>query len=262
MVAKISIPSALSKLNSEYRAIVQKAAGNQVLTPKERDQLESSWARSALPKKQMSVDTAMKSYLGPKLEKALFAVSSDKKSITPSDAHKLYVTELRASAEALFGVSPKLAQLKAASAKAWAPYLDDMNRGVAFQTFPSSLSLTQVMSEIIGFDYDPTFAWDETLGAAAIQSFAELMHERGLDEKTFISENEPDTTNVTGDQMVARFDALADEVKTAFKPLSAYKAIHQLSHATQEDGDGHFDVLLAQKKDNSWVTLTWHNFPF
>lgn len=262
MVAKISIPSALSKLSTEYRAVVQEAAGNQILTTKERDKLESAWARSALPKKQLSVDTAMKRYLRPKLEKALFAVSADKKSITPADAHKLYAAELRASAEALFGTSPKLGQLKAATAKAWAPYMDSMNKGVRFSTHPSSLSVNEVMTKIIGSDYDPSFAWEETKGAAAVQSFSQLMHQRGLEEKVYISENDPALFNVTGDQMVARYDALAAAVKAAFTPQSAFKSIRQLSHAIQEDGDTRFDVLLAQKKDDGWVSLTWHKFPY
>lgn len=262
MVAKISIPAALSKLSTEYRAVVQEAAGNQILTTKERDKLGSAWARSVLPKKQMSVDTAMKSYLRPKLEKALFAISADKKSITPADAHKLYAAELRASTEALFGTSPKLEQLKAATGNAWAPYMDSMNKGVHFSTHPSSLTLNGVMSKIIGFEYDPTFAWEETKGAAAVQAFSKLMHQRGLEEKVYTSENDPALFTVTGDQMVARYDALAAAVKAVFQPASAFKSVRQLSHAIQEDGDTRFDVLLAEKKDNSWVTLTWHNFPF
>jgi len=259
MPSKLSISNAATKMSAEYREIVQKAAGNQTLTTRERGKLESPWAKSTLPAKLMTVDKAMESYIEPKIKKALFAVSTDKKNITPGDAQKLFVTELRASAEGLFGTSSKVAKLKTALDALDVPQLTDYGTSIGCSTFKAQ-SFAAVMAEISGYEYEAQ-QWIESKGTKAVSDFASAMKNIGEEEKQHIIEN-AEPTEVSADDVLARFTKVGAEATKAFKPVSDFKSIRSLSHGIQEDGDTQYELLLAQKKDNSWVAITYSNWPF
>lgn len=261
MVAKVSIPTALSKLTAEYRGIVEKAAGNEILTPKERTKLESAWAYKAIPRKNISVDKAM-DILEPKLAHALAAISSDHKNITPADADKLFVTELRTKAQQLFGADAKLAKVKGAIAKLDLEGLHDYGKHLSIG-FHGPQTLAQLVEDITGNEYNPSAYpddWSETKGVKAPKDFAAYMRATGAEEKARADED-PETAVLPGPELEKRFGDVAKEVEKAFK-ASDFKQIRSMSHAIAEDGDTEYALLLAQKKDNSWIAITWSNWPF
>lgn len=263
MVAKISIPLALSKLTAGYRAQVEAAAGNQTLSTRERRSLESSWAKGALPARNLSVEAAVGDFIEPKLEKALFAISSDKKSVTPSDVQKLYVTELRLNAEKLFPEDPKIAKLKQAIGAVHFSFNEDYNKGLAWEHVGGG-TVAELMDEITGQEFDENEGWDRATGAKAVKAFAAELREIGASEREWVEEDEENAEafGVTGEEVEQRFEAVARAVEKAFSPASKFKQIHALSHSIQEDGDIERRILLAQKKDGAWIALSWHDFPF
>lgn len=256
----IPIPQAVTKMTAGFRAVVQEAAGNRILTPAERTEIASRWAKRTLPNRRLSVARAVEDYLEPKIQKALYAVSSDKKTITPADAHKLRVAELRASAESLFGSTSKIAKLQSAVDQLDVPQLTDYGTSVGLDTYPSQ-SLAQVMEAITGYEFDMSFSWDEVKGAGALADFARSMRQKGKDEKQAIDED-PEGKALSGQEVQDRFNAVAGALFGVFKPVSQFKSIRSLSHSIQEDGDTEYALLLAQKKDDSWLVLLYSNWPF
>ncbi|MFO0728428.1 MAG: hypothetical protein U1E65_31925 [Myxococcota bacterium] len=260
MVSKISISNAASKMTEGFRTIVQDAAHNATLTPSERSHLSSTWAKNTIPNKSISVNAAVEDYLAPKIKKALFAVSSNKTSVTEADVQKLVVTDLRTAAAALFGPSGKMAKLQAALDDLDVQQLTDYGHSIGLDKQPVG-TMTAAMTNIIGYDFDISYGWHQTKGAAAIKSFADSMRQVGKDLKQSTDED-PVTGGLTGQQIKDRYDAVADRVGAAFKPVTDFLSIRHLSHSIQEDGDTEYSILLAQKKDKSWVAVTYSDFPF
>lgn len=261
MVAKLSIPTALNKLTAEYREIVEKAAGNATLTTKERMKLESNWAFKAIPKKTISVEKAM-DILEPKLAHALEAISSDHKNITPADANKLFVGELRAKAQQLFGQDAKLDKLKGAIAKVDTEPMNEYGKSLGL-SFHGPQTLAQLVEELTGNEYDPSEypdEWSETKGSKAPKDFAAYMRSTGSEERQSADED-PEGAIMPGAELEKRFADVAKEIEKTFKAPD-FKQIRSMSHSIAEDGDTEYALLLAQKKDNSWIAVTWSNWPF
>lgn len=262
MPNSLSIGSATKRMTAAFEAIVDDAAKDATLSREERRDISSSFLKGAIPDRRISVESAVHDYVEPKIRRALFAVSSNKHTVTERDASKLRVTELRASLLSLFGghTSGSLGALKSAIARTEVPQLNDYGKSLSFETFANK-TFEEVVAAITGYDYSAE-NWQTVTGRRAAADFARGMVQVGDTVKQGEDEdptNEPNALN--GQQLKALFDDVAGAVSAALKS-GGWKSVRSLSHSIQEDGDTEYQILVAQKKDNSWVTVAYQDFPF
>lgn len=259
MVAKLSIANAAAKMTEGFRAIVQDAAHNATLTPSERSHIASPWLKKTIPAKTIQVDDAVDGYIAPKVKSALYSVSSNKTSVTEADVQKLVVAELKVAADALFSPSAKVKKLQAALDALEVAQLTDYGKRIGLDKFAPD-SLANVMEKITGYEFDMSYGWHETKGLGGVKGFAGSMHQVGKDVKQS-EDDDPTPGGLSGSELKARYDAVANSVFGAFKPAD-FLSVRHLSHGIQEDGDTRYSILLGQKKDHSWVAVTYSDFPF
>lgn len=259
MVAKLSISNAAAKITEGFRAVVQDAAHNATLTPSERSHIASAWLKKTIPAKTIQVSDAVDGYIAPKVKSALYSVSSNKTSVTEADVQKLIVTELRVAADALFTPSAKVKKLQSALDALDVPQLTDYGKQIGLDKFAPD-TMANVMEKITGTEFDLSYGWDQTMGLSGVKGFAGSMHQVGKNVKQS-EDDDPTPGGLSGSELKARYDAVADAVFGAFKPAD-FLSVRHLSHAIQEDGDTRYSILLGEKKDHTWVAVTYSDFPY
>ncbi len=74
-------------------------------------------------------------------------------------------------------------------------------------------------------------------------------------------EEDPDVhENVTPEMVQEAFDLMAAAIDEEF--AGKFERIVSVDHLIQEDGDTEMHVLAGQKKDGTWLTFCYSDFPF
>ena len=118
------------------------------------------------------------------------------------------------------------------------------------------MNVKEVISKLVELDLEYVDeSYSLSSGRAAIGSFASTIRQAGKDH----AEGQEETA--TADQITKAYDGVADAAERFFRSAD-FKKVTYASHGIAEDGDVAYDILLGQKKDGSWVTLAYSDFPF
>jgi hypothetical protein len=259
-----------------FAAAARKAAGeSERLTPAKAEAMAGPYADNVrnyferTGKSWANVDTVIASA-------AEYAQKSTKKAA--GGDNKLSLTDMRALPKdmvddmlALRGKKPvgedgggtSTTSLDAALKAADIPTITDYGKHVGLSTYPKSKSREDILRDVVGYD-DLTDAevsdwFSSTKGAAAVAGFKDAMVDVGASER----ENADEDDGETGGKALERiFRDVGKATVERFSPVSQFKSVEYVEHYIQEDGDCEYRVLLAQKKDDSWVVLSYSDFPF
>jgi len=262
MTDSVSIKKAVSTLVAGYRKEIAAAAKDEILSKTEEKKL-TPWAKKHIDELRdevvrVSVDAAVK-HLRPIINRAACAIAGDDGKISADDVAKLRVPELRARASALFdGGKPSGARaaLDAAVKATEFDSITDYGKSFGVEKYPASMNAKQVISKMVELDLeyvDDNYSFSS--GRAAIGSFADTIRKAGKDH----AESEEDAA--TAAKITAAYDGIGAAAERFFRSAD-FKKVTYASHSIAEDGDVAYDILLGQKKDGSWVTLAYSDFPF
>lgn len=139
--------------------------------------------------------------------------------------------------------------------------LNDYGKWFDVQTYPKSKSREDILRTIVGYDdlsdQEVNDWFSSTKGPAAVKGFAEIMRDVGKEELENREVDEP----LNGEAAKALFDGVADSVQKSVVPAKL-KGVELLEHSIAEDGDTAHSLLIAKKKDDSWLVVSYSDFPF
>lgn len=137
--------------------------------------------------------------------------------------------------------------------------INDYGKYFDVVTHAASKSREDVLRDILGYDdlsdREVNDWFSSTKGSRGVNDFAGEMRGIGAEER----ENASDRR--TGNDIERRFAGVADAAKSLFK-VADFKSVELVEHFIAEDGDTEHRILLAQKKDESWLVLAYSDFPF
>jgi len=262
MTESVSVRKAVSTIVAGYRKEIEAAAKDEILSKTEEKKL-SPWAKKHIDELRdevvrVSVDAAVK-HLRPIINRAARAIAGDDGKISVDEVEKLRVPELRARASALFdGGKPTAARaaLDAAVKATEFEAINDYGKSFGVDKYPASMNAKEVISKLVDLELEYVDeAYSFSSGRAAIGSFADTIRQAGKDH----AEGEEETA--TGEKITQAYAGVADAAERFFRSAD-FKKVTYASHGIAEDGDVAYDILLGQKKDGSWVTLAYSDFPF
>lgn len=247
-----------------YKKDIEQAAGNNILTKREEAKLDK-FAKRHLTELRQEVDTVTVgkavAHLRPIITSAAAAIAGADGKIDSTDVRKLRVTELRVRAASLFedgGVAGAKSLRKAVNATD-VPQIGDMGKTFALRSFPATATPESMVSKIVDLapaDLGRLTQWGSVAtGASAVREFSAHVRQAGQEQV--------DGANDDAEAAVYKqaYNGVADAVKGFFVAEDFKKFVYG-SHSIAEDGDCAYDILMAQKRDGSWVTLTYSDFPF
>lgn len=247
-----------------YRKDIEQAAGDKVLSKAEQATL-SPFAKKYIEQartagRSMSVAKATTALKAP-ITRAVGSISGGDGIVDEFEVTKLRVPELRTRAATLFTESPTGAEAtltKALTDVNIAP-ITDYGRAFDFGKAPQGSTVESMVADITqtpASDMGPVAEWgDISKGTDAVADFTSVIRTAAKE----IFDNAEDPTS--GADIKARLDTLADSVESYFKP-GDFEQIINVRHTIAEDGDVEYNILMAQKPDGTWKTLTHTDFPF
>lgn len=262
MTESVSVRKAVSTIVAGYRKEIETAAKNEILTKTEEKKL-SPWAKKHIDELRdevvrVSVDAAVK-HLRPIINRAARAIAGDDGKISADEVAKLRVPELRARASALFDGGQPTAARVALDAAVRATEFDsitDYGKSFGVEKYPARMNAKEVVSKLVDLELEYVDeGYSFSSGRAAIASFADTIRQAGQD----LAESEEDAA--TAEKITTAYDGVADAAERFFRAAD-FKKVTYANHSIAEDGDVAYDILLGQKKDGSWVTLAYSDFPF
>ncbi len=263
MTTTRTVKQTVNALVQVYKKEIQEAAGNNVLTTREESKI-SPWARRHIHELRGDVDTVTVgkavAHLKPIITRAAEAIAGSDGKIDAQDVRKLRVTELRTRAASLFdapgGAGNTKADLQKALRAANVDAITDYGKGFDLTTHRPDATMKGIlaeMRELSESELGDTF--DLTTGANAVKEFVDTIKDAGKD----FAEN----AETAAEAMALRkaYNDVANSAAAYFKG-DDYKKFVFARHGIEEDGDIEHNVLLAQKQDGSWQSLTYTDFPF
>jgi hypothetical protein len=261
MTTTKTIRQTVNALVKSYRDEIKDAANNNVLTRAEQKVL-SPWTRRHINELRQDVDTVTiakaVAHLRPIITRAAQSIAGADHRIDADDVKKLRVMDLRLRAVSLFvDENDAKAALDKALNAASIPAISDLGKSFGFATHPKNASVESILGDITGYDMgemgDDWF--NRSSGARAVNAFAESMAEAGK-----IHAEGSDGPS-EAEAIIKAFDGVSASLTEYFKGADFKKFVYA-DHSIAEDGDVHWDILLAQKTDGSWASLAYSDFPF
>lgn len=264
MTTTRTIRQTVNALVGTYRKEIAAAAGNSVLSKAEEKKLTPFAQRHIRELREegdsVTVGKAV-AHLRPVIERAAEAIAGRDGKIDAADVRKLRVTELRVRAASLFEgeATGGLADLKKAIKATEIDAITDYGKSFSLQNFPAGATLKSMIASITDTDAadlgNVEDSYSLTQGAAAVRDMAKAVKDAGASH----AEGSDDEA---GARVITRaYDGVAAGVQGFFKS-SEFKKFILAEHSIAEDGDMEYHVLLAQKRDGAWTTLTYSDFPF
>lgn len=260
-----------------FAAAVRDAAGDsERLTPKKAAAMTGHYADNArnyfekTGRTWAAADTVIDSgarYVRAQLDKA--AGPDDKLSLAelrslPDDLSGDLLALRGKAPAAPTGNAPSLANLVPVIKAANHPELNDYGSSFDVTTYPASATRLDILRDLVGYD-DLSEAevndwFSSTHGAQAVKDASSALRELGKDERT--QRDEDPTGALSGAAAEALFVAVADKLDAVFAPASKVKSLEYAEHFIAEDGDTEHRALIAQLKDQSWLVVSYQDFPF
>jgi hypothetical protein len=163
-----------------------------------------------------------------------------------------------ASAAAVFahGSASSLAGLKEAVKASSVPELAEFNRGFDVLEFPAKTPQMKIFEKITGYDASDIGKdlFKMTAGDKGVRSFAAYMRS--------VAKEEQEDGDDSGKLCAKIYRNIADETEKAFLPAAQFTSVQRASHGVAEDGDTEFEAIIAQRKDGSFLVLSYANNPF
>lgn len=267
-----TVNQTVTALVKSFEKDIKAAARDSVISRTEEKKL-SPWVQSHIDElrsgnKPVTVAAAMKN-LKALIERAAKDIAGSDGKIDARDVAKLRVSDLRNRAMEIFGTGDStgtgtLPAGKAGIDKALAGITNiadiaDYGRHFSFDTYDSTVTPESIVGKVTDNDEDviekiSTYG-DVTKGSAAVTAFISAVNEAANDAAEGVDDTEE------ANAIKASLKKLADAAKGFFKAAD-FKQIVLCQHSIAEDGDLESHVLMAQKKDGSWVSLSYTNFPF
>lgn len=272
MPSVVPVPTAAREIIGRLRTHAKVAARtNDVISVGEQEDL-SPWGQSNIKKLRkdrggrLTVDDLVDT-LAPKVQRALKSVAENG-MLTAASADKLIVPELKAHVTRLLGdvVVPSASGMEglstAVTAAGTVQALTDYNRTFSLETYRKGTSVADILARVYDVspsDIDAYDLFSRTTGRAGVDSFTlELLSDAEEDEASGSDLQDA----LTHEEMANATRAVAAAALGAFTPISQFRQVLHAHHGIAEDGDLQVEALLAQKKNGSWVALTYTNFPF
>ena len=275
-IARTPSPAEASKVWTRgFAAAAREAANNENLTQKEAEAMTGMYADNArnyfeaTGKRWAKVDTVIES--AARYSKAAFEQAAGNNKLSLAEIRTL-PADLRDDMLILRGKAPMgdvdasadtvdTATLEAAIAGAGHADLYDYGHYFDLSTFDKANTREDVLREVIAYDVDDSvindmFSGTET-GAAAARRFAASLAEEGAE----LAYDWDDFGSLTGAQVESRYNAVADAAQALFEGAGV-KDVQFDSHFIEEDGDSDYLILMGRKSDDSWVVVSYQNFPF
>lgn len=264
MTTTKTVRQTVNALVGTYKKEIQEAAGNNVLTPGEQKKL-SPFAQRHIKELRAETDTVTVgkavAHLKPVIERAALAIAGDDGKIDAADVRKLRVTELRTRAATLFdgegGTTGRVDLAKAVKA-ADVPILSDYGKSFGLEQHPAGASIQDIIGAITDMDV-ADFELDDwatlTNGAAAVKDFGLAMKD-AAESRAEGADSDAEAKTIT-----RAYEGVAKGAKAFFNGDDFRKFV-LAQHSIAEDGDVEYHILLAQKRDGSWTSLTYSDFPF
>ena len=165
---------------------------------------------------------------------------------------------------ALAADAPSAAQLLPLFDAANHKELNDYGKEFGVTTYPASATRVDILRDLVGYSDLEEAQLNEwfssTHGSQAVSHFASSIKDAGAEEHA--NRDEDPSEALSGAAAEKLFVDLADGVKNALTPASKVKSIEYAEHFIVEDGDLEIRALLARQKDDSWLVLSYTNFPF
>lgn len=137
--------------------------------------------------------------------------------------------------------------------------LNDYGKHLGVSTYSAGKSREDVLRDVAGYDdlsdreVNDWFA--SVKGGRAVADFAAAMQDVGADER------ENAVNDAKGADIERRLVAVGTAAQALFK-VADFKSLELVEHFIEEDGDIEHRILLARQKDDSWLVLSYADFPF
>ena len=248
------------------RAEIEKAAQDTVLSTSEQNKLrpgvKGHIADFRKPGKAVTVTGAV-NYIKPIVNRAMQAIAGTDGKIDAGEVQNLRVTELRTRAASLFdegGTSGTTRTQLDAAIKATA--IGPITRYgkeffiTEFTAGNTPRSIVAAIADTSEEDLGSLSDWGKTtVGVSAVTRFNATLR-----------------AAVRGNAIDPEDPADAVKIRNAYKGMETaakaffnaddFKKISLIQHQIQEDGDVERNILMGQRNNGAWVTLTYLDFPF
>ncbi len=257
-----SVTQTVTGVVATYQKEIETAAGDSKLSRAEQAKL-TPFARKYIeaarePGKAMSVTKATAA-LKPVVTRAIESIAGSDRTVDEFEVANLRVPELRTRAAALFAEPPSgdFAAVNKAVDQANVPLITDYGHSFWVSNAPKTSTLKSIVEGITEVDADPLTDYVSlTEGRGAIKAFSDVIRQTGQD----ILDSANNDPLVDAD-LNARLTTLADASEKYFQD-AGFQRIVFARHAIAEDGDVEYNMLMGQKTDGTWQTITYSDFPF
>lgn len=271
--ANPSVARAAEVWTQQYAATLREAAGDSgIMTPQKAQDLDGPYADNirawfaATGRQRAHVDQMVDSarrYVTPRLERA-----------AQGDGH-LSLVDIRRLPEdligdflALRGRPPAQGQdvqaIQAAVDAANHRELNDYGKSFDLLTFPKGTTREEVLNRIL---LDPLTReelaelFTSTRRRQAATAFAGDLRQIGSDERRY-REEEPEAHQLSGRDAERLIHGVVDAVLAQVLPMNKVKSLEYAVHTIAEDGDVERRILLAKRRDDTWIAVSYTDFPF